>query len=289
MNRDNIGLIVGLQPKDGTSKSKKPTVFIANTHILFNKNRGDIKLLQLAKLLSEIEELSKVTSHLPEKATAEDIYNPIIICGDFNSTPSSPLYDFATRGKLTYEGLSRVHISGQNSPMRHADSRTYIKRLLIPEEMHLTNLCQKATRNDTHLTGSSCNFQSNSARENDECLIVGEIIAGKTVIMEEPGVLKHLLRLQSAYQHIEHKGKSAVTSAQGTVDYILFSPGMERSVSEKLCNDGDIFVEVPRKQLYLTGVLTLLSNDELMLMNSFPNPVLSSDHLALLATFRLLE
>ena len=287
MDRDNIGLIVALEPKEHGRVSKKPTIFVANTHLLFNKNRGDIKLLQLAKLLSEIDEMSKFAGHLPMKATAEDLYNPVILCGDFNSTPLSPLYEFLTKGRLKYEGLSRVHISGQNHPNRNSGSETYFGRDLIPNDMNISNLCQRVAANSGQNTAGGIDSATLIAG-NEDCFIVGETIAGKTVVVEEPGVLKHLLRLQSAYTFDRNNFKT-VTSTQGVVDYIMFSQGMERTVAEQMCNEGDVFVNVPRKQLYLTGVLTLPSSDDLAAMHSIPNPVISSDHLALLVTFRLLE
>ena len=287
MDRDNIGLVVALEPKEYGRISKKPTIFVANTHLLFNKNRGDIKLLQLAKLLSEIDEMSKFASHLPMKATAQDAYNPVILCGDFNSTPLSPLYEFLTKGRLKYEGLSRSHMSGQNPPSRRRGSETYFSRDLIPNVMNISNLCQKVAANCGQNAARGID-SANFIAESDDCIIVGETIAGKTVIIEEPGVLKHLLRLQSAYK-FDRNNLTAATSSQGVVDYIMFSQGMERTIAEQMCSEGDIFVNVPRKQLYLTGVLALPSSDDLTAMHSIPNPVISSDHFALLATFRLLE
>uniref|UniRef100_A0A8C4NMG7 Angel homolog 2 (Drosophila) n=1 Tax=Dicentrarchus labrax TaxID=13489 RepID=A0A8C4NMG7_DICLA len=79
LDRDNVGLVVLLQPNDTTGQSD-PSAFIcvANTHLLYNPRRGDIKLAQLAILLAEINRLSR----LPDGST-----NPVVLCGDFNSTP----------------------------------------------------------------------------------------------------------------------------------------------------------------------------------------------------------
>lgn len=287
MDRDNIGLITALEPKVAGNQARKPNIFVANTHLLFNKKRGDLKLLQLAKLLAEIDEMAKVVTNFPHQAPMEDVYNPVIICGDFNSTPFSPLYEFLSTGKLKYEGLSRVHISGQTSRAHFARNDTYFRKHLIPEEMNLSNLCQKKLSIEGEKRdpiGNSGVDDTNDSLDNDECSVVAEIIQGKTVIMEEPGVLKHLIRLQSVYDHFLEDGKDAVTSTQGTVDYIFYSQGMEKISREKLSSD-DEFIEFPRKQLYLTGVLPLLSSEAVAAMSSVPNPILSSDHLALLATF----
>lgn len=97
LDRDNVGLVVLLQPNDPAGQSD-PSSFIcvANTHLLYNPRRGDIKLAQLAILLAEIGRLSR----LPDGST-----NPVVLCGDFNSTPWSPLYNLLTLGCLDYRGL----------------------------------------------------------------------------------------------------------------------------------------------------------------------------------------
>ena len=284
MDRDNIGLIVALEPKQYGKQSNKPVIFIANTHLLFNRKRGDIKLLQLARLLSEIDELAKIHSYLPQKATNEDMYSPIILCGDFNSTPFSPLYDFLTKGRLKYEGLNQAQLSGQVS----RPGQKFLNGDLIPKEMKVSSLSQKVMPNgDQAIAGLSDSATYDA--DNGDCIVVGEKIDGKTVVVEERGVLKHLLHLQSAYKYDLHQDGKEVTSSQGAVDYILFSQGMEKTVEERLCSEDDIYVNVLRKQLYLTGVLGLLSRRDLVAMHSIPNPILSSDHLALLAHFRLLQ
>lgn len=97
LDRDNVGLVVLLQPNDTVGQSDPSTfICVANTHLLYNPRRGDIKLAQLAILLAEIRKLSC----LPDGST-----NPVVLCGDFNSTPWSPLYSFLTTGRLEYRGL----------------------------------------------------------------------------------------------------------------------------------------------------------------------------------------
>ncbi len=97
LDRDNVGLVVLLQPNDTVGQSD-PSNFIcvANTHLLYNPRRGDIKLAQLAILLAETSRLSRLT---------DGSTNPVVLCGDFNSTPRSPLYSFLTAGCLDYRGL----------------------------------------------------------------------------------------------------------------------------------------------------------------------------------------
>lgn len=56
LDRDNVGLVLLLQPKVPGAVS--PVICVANTHLLYNPRRGDIKLTQLAVLLAEISSVA---------------------------------------------------------------------------------------------------------------------------------------------------------------------------------------------------------------------------------------
>lgn len=98
LNRDNVGLVLLLQPllPEGLDLKAVSPLCVANTHVLFNPRRGDIKLAQMALLLAEIDKIAK---------TAEGQYYPVILCGDLNSVPDSPLYKFIRNGQLSYQGM----------------------------------------------------------------------------------------------------------------------------------------------------------------------------------------
>ncbi|XP_061609617.1 protein angel homolog 2 isoform X2 [Phyllopteryx taeniolatus] len=102
LDRDNVGLVVLLQPKDAAPSAG--FVCVANTHVLYNPRRGDVKLAQLAILLAEIG----LSSRPPNGSR-----NPVVLCGDFNSTPCSPLVAFLTTGHLQYQNLPIGMVSGQ--------------------------------------------------------------------------------------------------------------------------------------------------------------------------------
>nr|CAB3473551.1 unnamed protein product [Digitaria exilis] len=65
-------------------------VVVCNIHVLYNPKRGDIKLGQVRTLLDRAYTVSKMWNDAP-----------VIICGDFNSTPKSPLYNFVLEQKAT--------------------------------------------------------------------------------------------------------------------------------------------------------------------------------------------
>ncbi|KAG2390042.1 Carbon catabolite repressor protein [Vigna angularis] len=65
---------------------------------------GEIKLGQVRVLLDKAKAVSKLWNDAP-----------IVICGDFNCTPKSPLYDFISEQKLDLSGIDRNKVSGQAS------------------------------------------------------------------------------------------------------------------------------------------------------------------------------
>ncbi|KAG7389709.1 RNA exonuclease ngl2 [Phytophthora pseudosyringae] len=104
LNRDNIALTAVVEAKNGTNGSGTARFVVANTHLLFNPNRGEIKLAQLDMLLKHLTSLRQ--EHGPML--------PILLSGDFNLAPHSPLYHFLSTGELDASGLSRYGLSGQN-------------------------------------------------------------------------------------------------------------------------------------------------------------------------------
>ncbi|KAG8051385.1 hypothetical protein GUJ93_ZPchr0001g31068 [Zizania palustris] len=79
-------------------------IVVCNTHILYNPKRGDIKLGQVRTLLDQAYTISKLWNDAP-----------VILCGDFNSTPKSPLYNFILEQKLNLSGHAKSTISGQQT------------------------------------------------------------------------------------------------------------------------------------------------------------------------------
>lgn len=101
----------------GTGK----TILVANTHIFWNPAMSDVKVVQSALLLKQLKKIAKKFSTAkpgPNHKEANTI--PIVISGDFNSMPSSGVYDLFSKGKLVdhsdmqgkeYGGFSKTHLS----------------------------------------------------------------------------------------------------------------------------------------------------------------------------------
>uniref|UniRef100_UPI003AAD754F protein angel homolog 2 n=1 Tax=Centroberyx gerrardi TaxID=166262 RepID=UPI003AAD754F len=264
LDRDNVGLVLLLRPNDGIGQSDPSAcICVANTHLLYNPRRGDIKLAQLAILLAEIRRLSR----LPDGST-----NPVVVCGDFNSTPWSPLYSFLTTGCLQYQGLPIGRVSGQeNSPrgQRLLTAPIWSSSLGINQRCQYENDTETSTTSPTGVEGAISN------------LTVGDLTA-KAVAAFNSARIEHSVKLQSSYQHLlMHDGRPEITTCHSrtamTVDYILYTPDSNSSSSSLPGGRG----------LHLLGKLSLVGQSELEEVNGLPNQHHSSDHLPLLARFRL--
>ncbi|VDM63690.1 unnamed protein product [Angiostrongylus costaricensis] len=96
MNRDQIGQILRIRCRETDQE-----FIFANTHLLFNSARGDIKLGQLAMLIANIEdELTKSRC-------------PVVLCGDLNIEPLSYVYTYISESSVYLRGLRRNELSGQ--------------------------------------------------------------------------------------------------------------------------------------------------------------------------------
>ncbi|XVF34415.1 hypothetical protein REPUB_Repub18cG0057100 [Reevesia pubescens] len=86
------------------SSANSNKVVVCNIHVLYNPRRGEIKLGQVRRLLERAHTVSKSWDDAP-----------VVLCGDFNCTPKSPLYNFLSEQKLDLSGMDRDKVSGQAS------------------------------------------------------------------------------------------------------------------------------------------------------------------------------
>lgn len=261
LDRDNVGLIVKLSAISRTVPPDKSLV-IANTHLLFNPRRGDVKLAQLMMLFAEIDKCAH-----SEFTYSHSQYHPAIVCGDFNSIPHSELYKLIVMGFLEYEGISCRDVSGQE-PDSYYRCKTinYLSRDFMPPEVGISDGCQF-------------------------CEVVRSRTCDTETIPQGTGLLRHNLRLVSVYQHwcrrhgryfpevSTHHGKSSCT-----VDYIFYGvlSGLTRFYNGEVQTK-----DVQEGHLSLLAKLGLLTERELSKMGSLPNKHFGSDHLSLIAMFLL--
>ncbi|KAG1963535.1 protein angel homolog 2 isoform X2 [Pimephales promelas] len=251
LDRDNVGLIVLLRPVD--PHSSLTNVCVANTHLLYNPRRGDIKLAQLAMLLAEITRVAQL---------ADSSVCPVLLCGDFNSIPWSPLYRFIRDSRLDYDGITIGKVSGQEENPR---GQRVLTVPIWPKSLGISQQCQ---------------YESQTTDSDSKDLEQTELDG-----FTEPSI-EHGLKLTSAYSHyLKESGQSEITTCHSrtaiTVDYIFYSAAQGDVMAQAECS------VPPEKGLQLLGRLALVGKDELNEVNGLPNQNNSSDHLPLLTRFRL--
>ena len=137
LDRDNVALLLLLKArrKSGKSFSHSPrTLCVANTHLLFNPRRGDIKLAQMIILLASID---RICWH--GKSLDKPRYHPVILCGDLNSLPHCDLYRFIVQAQLRYEGKLSRHLSGQN---QNSGRDIFLGKYLLDHRLGISDQCQ---------------------------------------------------------------------------------------------------------------------------------------------------
>ncbi|CAH7686137.1 Endonuclease/exonuclease/phosphatase [Phakopsora pachyrhizi] len=220
MTKDNIAVIALLENRQSGTRH-----IVANVHIHWDPEFRDVKLVQVAMLMDQIEQIANRFAKLPkrtnlltssssstttggggatsQRATAPSYTDgskiPTIVCGDFNSIPSSGVYDYLSRGNL--EG-------------KHEDF-------------------------NSHHYGP---YTDNG--------------------------VKHRLQLKSAYSHLGELPFTNYTPGfKGVIDYIWYSSN----------------------SLAVIGALGKIDEKYLLKVVGFPNAHFASDHVPVLAEFRILQ
>ncbi|KAG8504436.1 Protein angel-2 [Galemys pyrenaicus] len=301
LDRDNVGLVLLLRPRSASSTS--PAICVANTHLLYNPRRGDIKLTQLAMLLAEMSSVAR---------QKDGSLCPIVMCGDFNSVPGSPLYSFIKEGTLNYEGLAIGKVSGQEQSSR---GQRILSIPIWPPNLGISQNCVYEIQQVPEVEKTGKYLQYTWAvllvmsedwprqPERDELpanllllLLVcadgdpaGTQLGRPEVLVTAEKLssnLQHHFSLSSVYSHFSPgTGVPEVTTCHSrsavTVDYIFYS-------AEKDDVAGQPGADVAAVGgLKLLARLSLLTEQDLWTVNGLPNENNSSDHLPLLAKFRL--
>ncbi|XP_061344964.1 carbon catabolite repressor protein 4 homolog 3-like isoform X2 [Gastrolobium bilobum] len=98
--RDNVAQLFVFEMCESDSRR----LLVGNIHVLYNPNRGEVKLGQIRFLLSRAQILSEKWGN-----------TPVVLAGDFNSTPESGIYKFLSSSELNIMLYDRKELSGQKS------------------------------------------------------------------------------------------------------------------------------------------------------------------------------
>ncbi|KAK3995592.1 glucose-repressible alcohol dehydrogenase transcriptional effector [Cladorrhinum sp. PSN332] len=165
MPKDNIGLICFFESRQSGAR-----MIIANTHLAWEPTLADVKLVQTAILMENITRLAEkyarwpplkekkmiqmpleegeVRREVPEPGPSQEYRNntdiPLLVCGDYNSTKDSSVYELLSMGRVAashsdfgkhqYGSFTRDGVAHPFS-MRSA----YVHLNNTPDELTFTN------------------------------------------------------------------------------------------------------------------------------------------------------
>jgi len=104
MSKDHIAVVCLLENAATGSR-----LVVANVHMEWSPTFRDVKLVQAAMLMEEVEKISDQFARFPPKlldsgergpAYADATKIPLVVCGDFNSVPVSGVYEFLANGTV---------------------------------------------------------------------------------------------------------------------------------------------------------------------------------------------
>ena len=130
LQRDNIAVVTLFENKVTGTR-----IIIVNVHIHWDARHRDVKLVQAALLIEEVDKIAARFARYPPPPPKvggaaprpSPVYTdatkiPTIICGDFNSIPESGVYEFLSNGTIPADHpdfLSRVYGAYTSEGLRH--------------------------------------------------------------------------------------------------------------------------------------------------------------------------
>ncbi|KAK9472540.1 Nocturnin [Dipodascopsis tothii] len=104
MTKDNVAVVLLLEHKKTGYR-----VVVSNAHNHWDPAFKDVKLVQIALLMEEITKMTERFTKIPyDNPEFDKKYNagtklPLLVCGDFNSTPDSGVYKLLSQGHVPHD------------------------------------------------------------------------------------------------------------------------------------------------------------------------------------------
>jgi protein angel len=270
--RDQVGLILVLVPQNSTRREGGRLV-VANTHLI-DHNHVDVRLARLAILLATIDLVAGVMTVDSEHRHPSVAYDPIILCGDFNSDPSSALFRFATENKIVCTGLP-VSVRGDddsNDASRTRTGRQVAAFAPVGAGIGITDHCQFSSvvdqrrRQFRQLYGDQPLFRNEAL---NPCLDEMSNDARDTSANKQR-VITHPFHLKSSHVYTGSSVTTRAGASEGrrVSNYIFYSGG-------------------ETDQLRLNRALSLPNNGQFSPLGGLQNKCDTSDRIMTMARFRL--
>lgn len=241
--KSNAAVICTLQLKGSNSDGSDipPKIVVGCIHGLFNPRRGDYKLGQMRVFLQKIQQTR--VRVMEGNGDNPDFKAPhAVITGDFNCSPSSPLYHFLLRGEIDVSRVDRRFLAGVLAKGEAGEEYGDEFQMLLETggycrdddewlEWNKSRGAKKPHGNPQH------RLQEYYWDEEGVRAASGKLPGAIDKTKKDPYYFEHALKgkLQSCYASLLNGQEPPVTSQhrkfKGTVDYIFHTSGL---VTEKV-------------------------------------------------------
>uniref|UniRef100_A0A6G1SJV1 Protein angel 2 n=1 Tax=Aceria tosichella TaxID=561515 RepID=A0A6G1SJV1_9ACAR len=278
LNRDNVGLIAVLKPRIPT-RSESSHLVIANTHLIFNPRRCDVRLAQLKYFLSELEAISRnfcdsnktTTNSATNNSTSIDnmgqpSYHPTILCGDLNSTPDSEVIRCILKNTRLLSSNNARSDESIEDDGGACDDDIGVRSTANDRESSSPTIVGKIIANHSQPV-NTCHQQNTPISAVDEELARARLEDDNNSESEGNNLtnFEHSLEFKSVYPtHNSVNERYVSTFSSDIVDYIFYTP-----------------------KLRLESFKELLTEQQLDDIGPLPNSKFPSDHITLGAKFTL--
>ena len=291
LNKDNVCLIVVLQM---LPEQENNILIVANTHLLYNDNRGQIKITQIYLAL-------QACSLLAEKYNRLNVN--IIYTGDFNSIPQSGIYEFIRTGWFDFRDLRANCLSGQRlASMRGSECFRSVEEFLTTNvNKYRFNARVQENRHDalvawlTHLRRIKILIKDTDQEMNKIEYNISELAQEFDMRSDKSWVVENDFYMVSAYgtfqkfyYGLRHKDYPAEVFYP---KYSTFEPLFTHKTIENIStvdyawycsrysHDG--------RKLKINSLVELPRLKQGLRVRIFPNRIYPSDHLALIVDFEI--
>lgn len=249
LDRNQIGIIVKLS----SVKHPDTVIVVANTHLLYNPRRLDIRLAQLKLFLAEIDRVAY--DH------REARYLPLILAGDLNSLPDSQIIS------LLDESMAILTVNWDFNMWKKlgiTDNCQHLSVYLNRMEGRPTSFSELSIYNSEYSVSGG---REEEAAAPDSNKLYSGLFAG----MFGSKVISHPLGLVSVYDKVKRRRRKTLMPSTGrdgplVVDYMYY-------------NIGTGLRPVERLRFY--------TKQERQVFGHLPNEKVASDHYSLVAVFEL--
>lgn len=261
LDRHNVGIVAKFVPKLHPTRE----FVVATTHLLYNPRRDDVRLAQMQLLLTDVENMS----YKDDKG--KQSYLPMIVTGDLNSLPFSNLYEYVTKGEVKYENLAPALL------YTHAETN---KQILVTSSLGITDNSQYLDVIEKRTGSENVVIDVDKIKECTQKSMLKELVEEPKCQLQKSKkdykikTLSHNFKFKSVYEHGSQENNEVTTFQDKwvTVDYIFYS--------DDKCENGT------ENKLKLLSRYRLPTREEFNGI-TIPNCAMGSDHLSLIAKFKL--